>query len=254
MLDITILGSGTSTGVPLIGCNCEVCTSDSPKNKRLRTSIKISSATTTVVIDTTPDFRYQMLRTNTTNIDAVVFTHPHRDHYAGLDDIRPFNYFSHKSMAVYANALTQVAIKRDFYYAFEKDKDAGLPEMILHTIDKDPFTIGDISFTPIQVMHREMPVLGFRIGDFTYITDANFIPETEMEKIKGSKVLILNALRKQTHPTHYNLEQALALVSSLHIPKVYFTHFSHQIGLHDEVEASLPKGIHLAYDGMQFSI
>ena len=254
MLDITILGSGTSTGVPLIGCDCEVCTSTEPKNKRLRTSIKISSAITTVVIDTTPDFRYQMLRTNTTKIDAVVFTHPHRDHYAGLDDIRPYNYFSEKSMAIYANEITQVAIKRDFYYAFEKDKDAGLPEMILHTIDKDPFTIGDIPFMPIQVMHREMPVLGFRIGDFTYITDANFISESEMEKIKGSKVLILNALRKQTHPTHYNVEQALAVVANLDIPTVYFTHFSHQIGLHDEMEASLPKGIHLAYDGLQFSV
>jgi phosphoribosyl 1,2-cyclic phosphate phosphodiesterase len=254
LLDITILGSGTSTGVPLIGCDCEVCTSNNPQNKRLRTSIKISSPTTTVVIDTTPDFRYQMLRTNTTHIDAVVFTHPHRDHYAGLDDIRPFNYFSQKSMAIYANELTQVAIKRDFYYAFEKDKDAGLPEMILHTIDKDPFTIGDIPFTPIQVMHREMPVLGFRMGDFTYITDANFIPETEMEKIRGSKVLILNALRRETHPTHYNLEQALAVVANLDIPTVYFTHFSHQIGLHDEVESFLPKGIHLAYDGLQFSV
>jgi phosphoribosyl 1,2-cyclic phosphate phosphodiesterase len=195
-----------------------------------------------------------MLRTKTTQIDAVVFTHPHRDHYAGLDDIRPFNFFSQKSMAIYANELTQVAIKRDFYYAFEKDKDAGLPEMILHTIDKDSFTIGDIPFIPIQVMHREMPVLGFRMGDFTYITDANFIPETEMEKIRGSKVLILNALRKQTHPTHYNLDQALAVVASLDIPTVYFTHFSHQIGLHDELEASLPKGIHLAYDGLQFSV
>jgi len=254
LLDITILGSGTSTGVPLIGCNCEVCTSTNPKNKRLRTSIKISSPTTTVVIDTTPDFRYQMLRTHTTKIDAVVFTHPHRDHYAGLDDIRPFNYFSQKSMAIYANEITQVAIKRDFYYAFEKDKEDGLPEMILHTINKDAFTIGDIPFIPIHVMHRDMPVLGFRIGDFTYITDANFIPETEMEKIKGSKVFILNALRKQTHPTHYNLEQALEVAAALDIPKVYFTHFSHQIGLHEEVEASLPKGIHLAYDGMQFSI
>ena len=254
MLDITILGSGTSTGVPLIGCNCEVCTSTNSKNKRLRTSIKISSPTTTVVIDTTPDFRYQMLRTHTTKIDAVVFTHPHRDHYAGLDDIRPFNYFSQKSMAIYANEITQVAIKRDFYYAFEKDKEDGLPEMILHTINKDAFTIGDIPFIPIHVMHRDMPVLGFRIGDFTYITDANFIPETEMEKIKGSKVFILNALRKQTHPTHYNLEQALEVAAALDIPKVYFTHLSHQIGLHEEVEASLPKGIHLAYDGMQFSI
>jgi len=254
LFDITILGSGTSSGVPFIGCNCEVCRSINPKDKRLRTSIKIVSPTTTVVIDTTPDFRYQMLRTNTTHIDAVVFTHPHRDHYAGLDDIRPFNYFSKKSMHIYANDITQVAIKRDFYYAFEKDKDAGLPEMILHTIEKESFTIGDIPFIPIHVMHRDMPVLGFRIGDFTYITDANFIPEQEMEKIKGSKVLILNALRKEKHPTHYNLEQALEVVGKLNIPSVYFTHFSHQIGLHDQMEASLPAGIKLAYDGMQISI
>jgi len=254
LLDITILGSGTSTGVPLIGCDCAVCSSTEPKNKRLRTSIKIKSKTTTVVIDTTPDFRYQMLRTHTTQVDAIVFTHPHRDHYAGLDDIRPFNFFSKKSMPIYANLLTQVAIKRDFFYAFEKDKDAGLPEMILHTIDKEAFTIGDISFAPIHVMHREMPVLGFRMGDFTYITDANFIADSEIEKIKGSKVLILNALRKETHPTHFNLEQALALIATLGIPTVYLIHFSHQIGLHDQVEAGLPKGIHLAYDGLSFSI
>ena len=181
MFDITILGSGTSTGVPLIGCDCAVCKSVDAKDKRLRTSIKIQTNTTTVVIDTTPDFRYQMLRTQTTKIDAIVFTHPHRDHYAGLDDIRPFNFFSKKSMPIYANEITQEAIKRDFYYAFEKDKDAGLPEMILHTIGKESFTIGDMLFRPIQVMHRDMPVLGFRIGDFTYITDANFIPDTELE-------------------------------------------------------------------------
>jgi len=238
LFDITILGSGTSTGVPLIGCDCAVCKSVDAKDKRLRTSIKIQTNTTTVVIDTTPDFRYQMLRTQTTKIDAIVFTHPHRDHYAGLDDIRPFNFFSKKSMPIYANEITQEAIKRDFYYAFEKDKDAGLPEMILHTIGKESFTIGDMLFRPIQVMHRDMPVLGFRIGDFTYITDANFIPDTELEKIKGSKLLILNALRKEAHPTHYNLEQALAVIEPLGIPKVFLTHFSHQIGLHDQVAVS----------------
>lgn len=254
MFDITILGSGTSTGVPLIGCICPVCTSNNPKDQRLRTSIKISSPTTTVVIDTTPDFRYQMLRTNTTQLNAVVFTHPHRDHYAGLDDIRPFNFFSNQPMHIYANDLTQVAIKRDFYYAFEEKKDVGLPEMILHTIDKESFTIGDIPFIPIQVMHREMPVLGFRIGDFTYITDANFIAEEEQEKIKGSKVLILNALRPEPHPTHFTLQEALELVAKLDVPQVYFTHFSHQIGLHEQTNASLPKGVELAYDGMVFSI
>lgn len=254
LLHFTILGSGTSTGVPFIGCNCAVCTSQDARNKRLRTSIKIQTATTTVVIDTTPDFRYQMLRTNTTKLDAIVFTHPHRDHYAGLDDIRPFNFFSNKSMPIYANALTQIAIKRDFYYAFEAKKDLGLPEMLLHTIEKEFFQIGDIPFLPIQVMHREMPVLGFRIGDMSYITDANYISKEEKEKVKGSQILILNALRKQDHPTHFNLDQAIALARELKVPKVYFIHFSHQIGLHDQVESMLPPGMHLAYDGLSFSL
>ena len=254
MLDVTILGSGTSTGVPLIGCDCPVCTSIDPRDNRLRTSIKIQNKDTVVVIDTTPDFRYQMLRTHTTHLDAVVFTHPHRDHYAGLDDIRPFNFFSNKPMHIYANEITQVAIKRDFYYAFEEKKDVGLPEMILHTIDKAPFTIGSLTFTPIKVMHREMPVLGFRIGDFTYITDANFISEAEKEKIKGSSVLVLNALRPQDHPTHFNLAEAIALATELAIPSVYFTHFSHQIGLQANVEATLPSHIRMAYDGLRFSV
>ena len=208
-----------------------------------------------VVIDTTPDFRYQMLRTKTTHIDAVVFTHPHRDHYAGLDDIRPFNFFSGKSMPIYANAITQVAIQRDFYYAFEANKDAGLPEMQLHTIDHETtFKIGDIQLTPIQVMHREMPVLGFRIGNFTYITDANYISEEAIEQIKGSKVLILNALRPQSHPTHFTLSEAIAMAQSLNIPQTYFTHFSHQIGLHANVEPSLPKGIGMSFDGMVITL
>jgi phosphoribosyl 1,2-cyclic phosphate phosphodiesterase len=196
-----------------------------------------------------------MLRSQTTHIDAVVFTHPHRDHYAGLDDIRPYNFFSGKSMPIYANDITQVAIRRDFYYAFEANKDAGLPEMQLLSIDNDlPFTIGDIQLTPIQVMHREMPVLGFRVGDFTYITDANFIAEKELEKIKGTKVLILNALRPEPHPTHFTLAEAIDLVQKIEVPQTYFTHFSHQIGLHQKVEADLPKGIAMAYDGMEIQL
>lgn len=252
MLKITILGSGTSTGVPLIGCQCPVCTSKDTRDARLRTSIKIESETTCIIIDTTPDFRYQMLRTKTTHIDGVVFTHPHRDHYAGLDDIRPFNFFSGKSMPIYANAITQVAIKRDFYYAFESNKDAGLPEMQLHTIEEDkPFIIGDMELTPIQVMHREMPVLGFRIGNFTYITDANYIAPASIEKIKGSKLLILNALRPEPHPTHFTLSEAISMTKTLDVPQTYFTHFSHQIGLHALVDPNLPQGISMAYDGLE---
>jgi phosphoribosyl 1,2-cyclic phosphate phosphodiesterase len=196
-----------------------------------------------------------MLRTKTTHIDAVVFTHPHRDHYAGLDDIRPFNFFSGKSMPIYANTITQVAIKRDFYYAFEADKEAGLPEMQLLTIEPTAsFKIGDIELMPIEVMHRDMPVLGFRIGDFTYITDANYISEEAKAQIKGSKVLILNALRPQSHPTHFTLSEAIALTQSLDIPQTYFTHFSHQIGLHAIVEPSLPKGIGMSFDGMVITV
>jgi phosphoribosyl 1,2-cyclic phosphate phosphodiesterase len=196
-----------------------------------------------------------MLRTKTTHIDAVVFTHPHRDHYAGLDDIRPFNFFSGKSMPIYANTITQVAIKRDFYYAFEADKEAGLPEMQLLTIEPTAsFKIGDIELMPIEVMHRDMPVLGFRIEDFTYITDANYISEEAKAQIKGSKVLILNALRPQSHPTHFTLSEAIALTQSLDIPQTYFTHFSHQIGLHAIVEPSLPKGIGMSYDGMVITV
>ena len=252
MLKITSLGSGTSTGVPLIGCQCPVCTSKDPRDARLRTSIKIESETTCIIIDTTPDFRYQMLRTKTTHIDGVVFTHPHRDHYAGLDDIRPFNFFSGKSMPIYANAITQVAIKRDFYYAFESNKDAGLPEMQLHTIEEDkPFIIGDMELTPIQVMHREMPVLGFRIGNFTYITDANYIAPASIEKIKGSKLLILNALRPEPHQTHFTLSEAISMTKTLDVPQTYFTHFSHQIGLHALVDPNLPEGISMAYDGLE---
>jgi phosphoribosyl 1,2-cyclic phosphate phosphodiesterase len=196
-----------------------------------------------------------MLRTKTTHIDAVVFTHPHRDHYAGLDDIRPFNFFSGKSMPIYANTITQAAIQRDFYYAFEADKEAGLPEMQLRTIDHEtPFKIGDIELIPIQVMHRDMPVLGFRMGDFTYITDANRIEEDQKALIKGSKVLVLNALRKEDHISHFTLQQAVDLAIELAIPEVYFTHISHQLGLHETINQELPPHIQLAYDGLELRL
>ena len=253
-MKVTFLGTGTSQGVPVIACQCVVCTSNDSRDNRLRSSVMFELNNKVLVIDAGPDFRYQMLRTNTTQLHAVLFTHPHRDHYAGLDDIRPFNFFSHQPMHIYANELTQVAIKRDFYYAFEEKKDVGLPEMILHTIDKEPFTIGDIPFLPIQVMHREMPVLGFRIGDFTYITDANFIEETEKEKIRGSEVLVVNALRKEKHISHFTLQEAVALATELDFPQTYFTHISHQMGLHHAVNQTLPKGMQLAHDGLIVSV
>ncbi len=214
----------------------------------------VQSQHTNLVIDTTPDFRYQMLRSQTRQLDAVIFTHPHKDHMAGLDDIRAFNFFSGSAMNVYANALTEEAIRRDFYYAFSDKKYPGTPEIQLHTIGEDPFFIKDIKVEPIQVMHHRMPVLGFRMGDFTYITDANFIEQSELEKIKGSKVLVLNALRKEKHLSHFTLQEALDIANMLEIPEVYFTHISHQLGLHDDISQELPSHVQLAYDGLEICL
>ena len=253
-LNITILGTGTSTGVPMIACPCEVCASTNPKDKRLRSSILVQSETTTFVVDTTPDFRQQMLRIHNKKLDAVLFTHPHKDHTAGLDDVRAYNFFSHQAMNVYANSLTEEALKREFAYVFSDKRYPGIPELSLNTIDETPFFIGDIKVIPIQVWHYKMPVYGFRFGNFTYITDANRIDENEKLKIKGSEVLVLNALRKEDHISHFTLQQAVDLVQELEVPTAYFTHISHQLGKHDDVNAILPKDIQLAYDGLQISI
>ena len=253
-ITVTFLGSGTSSGVPMIGCNCDVCTSKNPKDNRLRSSILVQSATTTFVIDTTPDFRYQMLRSKTKKLDAVLFTHPHKDHVAGLDDIRAYNYFQEKPMDVYANALTQATLLNDFHYAFAEKKYPGLPRIELHTIDETPFTIGDIAITPIKVWHMKMLVLGFRMGNFTYITDANKIDEAEKEKIKGSEIIVLNALRKEKHLSHFTLDEAVEIAEELGAQQTYFTHISHQLGLHNTINAELPSHIQLAYDGLTFSI
>jgi phosphoribosyl 1,2-cyclic phosphate phosphodiesterase len=248
-LKITFLGTGTSGGVPVIACDCEVCTSTNPKDKRLRSSIMVQSNTTTIIVDTTPDFRYQMLREKVKSIDAILFTHPHKDHVAGLDDVKAFNYFSKKPINVYANDFTQAALKNEFYYIFAEEKYPGIPDINLHTIEEDSFLIGDIVVTPIKVWHLRMPVLGFRFGNFTYITDANRIEETELEKIKGSEVLVLNALRHEKHISHFTLQEAIDLSQALQIPQTYFTHISHQLGLHDVVSEILPKQCALGYDG-----
>jgi phosphoribosyl 1,2-cyclic phosphate phosphodiesterase len=249
-LIITFLGTGTSTGIPMIACGCAVCASTDKKNKRLRTSILVQSPSTTIVVDTTPDFRYQMLRIHNTKLDAVLFTHPHKDHIAGLDDVRAYNFFQQKPMDVYANALTAEALKREFAYVFADKKYPGVPEINLYTIDETPFVIGDIPIQPFTVWHHKMPVYGFRFKNFTYITDANKIDEPVKNIIKKSEILVLNALRNEQHISHFTLNEAIALVDELKIPEAYFTHISHQLGLHETVEKKLPKGIHLAYDGL----
>jgi phosphoribosyl 1,2-cyclic phosphate phosphodiesterase len=253
-LKITFLGTGTSSGVPMIGCDCEVCSSTDKKDKRLRSSILVQSAKTSLIVDTGPDFRYQVLRENIRHLDAVLFTHPHKDHLAGLDDIRAFNFFSKQPMQVYADSLTEEAVRRDFYYAFSDTKYPGIPEINMNTITLSPFTVGDIPVVPILVWHFKMPVMGYRFGKFTYITDANRIDDAEKEKIKGSDVLVLNALRKTEHISHFNLSQAIELAQELKPKQTFFTHISHQLGKHGEVEAELPDHIHLAYDRMVLEV
>lgn len=235
----------------MIACECAVCTSTDKKDKRLRSSILVESHNTSIVVDTTPDFRYQMLRQNVKHLDAVLFTHPHKDHIAGLDDVRAYNFFQEQAMQVYANPMTIDALMREFAYAFADKKYPGVPNLELNTIGLEPFSIGDIEIIPVQVWHLKMPVFGFRFGNFTYITDANRIDESEKEKIKGSKVLVVNALRKEKHISHYNLDEAIELVHELKVPEAYFTHISHQLGKHEEIEKRLPAGIHLGYDGLE---
>ena len=249
-LTITFLGTGTSTGIPMIGCHCEVCTSADEKDKRLRSSILIQSPTTTLVVDTTPDFRQQMLRIGNNKLDAVLFTHPHKDHIAGLDDVRPYNFFSGLAIDVYANTLTAEALKKEFAYVFAEHKYPGIPDIHLHIINEQPFTIGDIPVLPITVWHHKMIVYGFRFGNFTYITDANKIESDQKELIKGSEILVVNALRNEEHISHFTLSEAIALVEELNIPRAYFTHISHQLGKHKEVSNILPKNISLAHDNL----
>ncbi|GGH76816.1 phosphoribosyl 1,2-cyclic phosphate phosphodiesterase [Filimonas zeae] len=253
-LRITFLGTGTSSGVPMIGCHCEVCTSADARDKRLRSSILVESANTSFVVDTTPDFRYQMLRIHNEKLDALLYTHPHKDHTAGLDDIRPYNYFQAKAIDVYANSMTIAQLKREFAYVFEEHKYPGIPDVNVHEIDLTPFQIGDIPVTPILVWHHKMPVYGYRIGDFTYITDANRVDDTEKEKIKGSKVMVVNALRSEPHISHFTLDEASALVNEVQVPKGYFTHISHQLGKHEAVEKQLPAHLRLAYDGLVIEV
>ncbi len=237
----------------MIGCECPVCTSADKKDNRLRSSILVESANTSFVIDTTPDFRYQMLREGVKKLDAVLFTHPHKDHIAGLDDVKAFTFLSGNAMKIYANILTEEALRREFYYIFSDKKYPGIPDVNLNIIDLTPFVIGDIPVTPILVWHLNMPVYGFRFGDFTYITDANRIDEEEKNKIKGSHTVVINALRHKKHLSHYTLDEALELVQELDVPQAYFTHISHQLGKYEKVIQMLPTGRDLAWDGLRLS-
>lgn len=247
---LTFLGTGTSIGVPVIGCDCHVCTSDNPKDKRLRTSAMLEINNKTLIIDCGPDFRMQMIDHHVTDIDALLFTHEHRDHVAGIDDLRAFNYILNKHVEIYATERVIESIKAQFPYIFDCNGYMGAPKLNIHPIENRPFYVDDILIMPIQVMHDTMPVFGFRINDVAYITDANYIADEEKEKLKGCKILVLNALRKSKHKTHFSLEEAVAIIQEIKPDKAFLTHMSHFIGLHNDINNILPQNIQLAYDGL----
>lgn len=255
-MKITFLGTGTSQGVPVIACGCDVCSSTDHHDNRLRSSILIETGKLKLVVDCGPDFRQQMLREKVQSIDAILVTHGHKDHLGGLDDVRAFNYINRKPADVYASRDVQRIIKMEFSYAFEKNPYPGVPEINLHTLTNRSFNIGDQKITPVKALHynNDKFVFGFRIGDFTYITDAVKISEKEKNKIKGSRVIVLNALRKQKHYSHFNLEEALDLMKELGPERGYLTHISHQMGRYAEVSPELPQSISFAWDGLQVII
>jgi phosphoribosyl 1,2-cyclic phosphate phosphodiesterase len=249
-LKVTFLGTGTSQGVPVIGCDCEVCRSLDYRDKRLRVSVLLEVDGKNLIIDTGPDFRQQMLRERVSKLDAVLLTHSHKDHIAGLDDVRAFNFIQKKGMPIYGTPHTFEQIRREYYYAFEGEKYPGIPVLNLHEIGTADFIVEGIKVKPLPVMHMHLPVLGFRIGDFSYITDANFIPEETLQKLKGTKVLVLNALQRDSHLSHFTLEEAVEQAKKIDAPQTYFTHMSHKMGLHQQVSKELPEGIALAHDGL----
>ena len=251
-MKITFLGTGTSQGVPLIACDCHVCQSDDPRDKRLRSSVMIEDNGTNIIIDAGPDFRQQMLREDVRKVDALLITHGHKDHIGGLDDIRAFNYVSGKPMDVYASAQTNLDIKRDLYYVFTENRYPGIPKInLIDVAENHPFKVRGFEVLPIKVSHHFLDILGFRIGDFTYITDCRTLPASSIEMAMNTRILVLNALRKREHISHLNLEQALEIIEKTKANKAYITHISHQMGRHDEVSKELPAHVELAYDGLK---
>ncbi len=253
-MKVTFLGTGTSQGVPVIGCSCEVCHSVDYRDKRLRVSVHLQVQGKSIIIDSGPDFRQQVLRERVKTLDALVFTHEHKDHTAGLDDIRAYNFSQNKDMPIFGEERVLQQLKREFSYIFSDFKYPGIPRVQLNPITEEPFEVEGVRFQPIRVQHYRLPVLGYRVGDFTYITDANHISRQELEKVRGSKVVVLNALRLEPHISHFSLQQAVDILTDVRPEKAYLTHISHLLGQHREVEEALPDFIHLAYDGLQLNV
>lgn len=249
-MKITFLGTGTSQGVPVIACRCEGCMSVNERDKRLRSSILMETEDVVLVVDTGPDFRQQMLKAGVERLDGVLFTHEHRDHIAGLDDIRSFNFIQKSPLDIFAEERVMRALKSGFPYVFAEKKYPGIPQVMMHAISSDPFSLGKLNIIPIRMMHYRLPVLGFRIGDFAYLTDANYISETEKEKLFGVKYLVVNALRRESHISHFTLAQAISLIEELSPRMGYLTHISHQMGPSKTWASALPPNIQPAYDGL----
>lgn len=247
---LTFLGTGTSQGVPVIGCDCSVCVSTDARDKRLRTSALVQADGVHLLIDSGPDLRQQMLTSGTRLLDAVLLTHEHMDHVGGIDDLRAFNYKQQRAMDIHANAATLAAVRRSFHYAFAEDRYPGVPELRLHRIE-GAFTIGSVQVEPFEVMHGSLPVLGFRIGGLAYITDAKSMSQAVIDQLAGVDTLVLNALRRSEHPTHLNLQQALDLVERIGPRQAYFTHISHLLGAHEPVSRDLPAHVALAHDRLR---
>lgn len=254
-MKITFLGTGTSQGVPVIGCDCKVCRSLDFRDKRLRSSVHIEDGETSIIVDSGPDFRQQVLRERIRKMDALLFTHEHKDHTAGMDDIRSFNFLQKKDMPVFARKSVIEQLKREFAYIFENLPYPGIPRVKVEEIKKnEPFKIHDTEVIPVEVMHMKLPVFGFRFGDISYITDAKTITEEERAKIRGSKILVLNALHQKEHYSHLNLKEAIELATELKAEKAYFTHISHWMGIQKEIEKTLPENMFLAYDGLKLEV
>jgi phosphoribosyl 1,2-cyclic phosphate phosphodiesterase len=253
-LTVTFLGTGTSQGIPVIGCGCDVCKSMDFRDKRLRTSIHMDIDGRSIVVDSGPDFRCQMLREGIVKLDALIFTHEHKDHTAGMDDIRPFNFMQNADIPIYGIPQVINQLKAEFSYVFSETKYPGAPGVEVNEISNNPFEINGIPINPIQVFHHKLPVFGYRVRDFTYITDANYIPQKEMEKIRGTKVLVLNALQINAHISHFNLREALEMVDQIQPEQAYFTHISHRLGLSQAIENKLPPNVSLAFDGLKIHI
>ena len=254
-MKIVVLGSGTSQGVPVIACDCKVCTSTDQRDDRLRTSIMFTVNGENYVVDSGPDFRQQMLREKVKTLRGLLFTHEHKDHVAGMDDVRAFNFKEKRDMEVFASAQVQVALKREFHYVFGDNPYPGIPKVNLNTIENIPFVLpcGE-RIKPVQVYHYKMPVFGFRIRNFSYVTDAKTISDEEIEKLMGSEVLIVNALRREEHISHFTKDQALELIARVNPKKAYLTHISHMFGTHEEIESELPENVFVAYDGLEINI